>query len=152
MPHYKISVSATIMRDLRESLNIPLENAAKKIRVKPDTLAIWEKDGAEISISKARTIASAYGRYWTILLLNELPEKKDLPKEYRKLKSSKGAYTTETLLAFRNAERILVLADIIGGRKTLKEELEKFSLDKFSNIKQTAASIRDWLGVCQAPN
>lgn len=141
-----VEVPGTILKELRTSLNMSLAVAAKKLSVKPEVLSDWETNGVKVSIAKARKIGDTYKRHWTILLLDKIPQKKDFSKEYRRIKAN-AQFVTETLLAFRNAERILYLADAIEGRVTNKAEIKAFNVTLSSDVKSLTENIRDWLGI-----
>lgn len=140
-----VNIPGTILKELRVSLNIPLNVAAVKLKVETETLKQWEENGVTVSVAKARKISKFYNRHWTILLLNKIPSKKDLSKEYRNLMATGGEYSTETLLALRNAERILFLADSIEGRITNRNEIKSFNADFSSNINDLTEKVREWL-------
>lgn len=142
-----INAPGTILKELRKSLAMPEDVAAKKLKIDLETLRKWESDGVTISVSKARKITNVYKKNWTILLLDKIPVKKDLSKEYRKLLKSIDFYSTETILAFRNAERILHLAELIKGRTTNKKEIESINVRLSSNIAKLVNDIRKWLNV-----
>lgn len=142
-----INVPATILRELRNSLNIPENIAAKKLGITIEELLVWESEGVVLTIPKARQVARVYKYHWIVLLLDKVPDKSSLPKEYRRLTKSEAFLSTDTLLAFRNAERILYLADSIEGRKTDFEILDKFNIDVNHENTDLIINIRNWLNV-----
>jgi len=141
-----VNIPGTILKELRVSLNIPINIAAEKLKMETEELKNWEENGVVVSVSKARKIGKFYNRHWTILLLEKIPNKKDLAQEYRKLIATGGEYSTETLLALRNAERILFLADSIEGRVTNRVEIKSFNAGFDSEVKDLTERVRDWLG------
>ncbi len=142
-----VEISATILRELRKSLSIPEDVAAKKLGIKIELLRAWETEGTRVTVAKARKIAKVYKRWWTILLLDDVPKRKDLSKEYRSFREGALGYTTDTMLAFRNTERILYLAESINARTTDLEGINKLSIAKVKDIDLASNSVRAWLGI-----
>ena len=51
-----VNIPGTILKELRVSLNIPINIAAEKLKMETEELKNWEENGVVVSVSKARKI------------------------------------------------------------------------------------------------
>jgi Zn-dependent peptidase ImmA (M78 family)/transcriptional regulator with XRE-family HTH domain len=83
----KALVKPSVLKWARESLNLPLADAAKKIGVKVSKLAEWESvsGGSSPTIGQLRKAANAYKRPLAVFFLPEPPRDFDALKDFRRL-------------------------------------------------------------------
>jgi transcriptional regulator with XRE-family HTH domain len=83
----KALVKPSVLKWARESLNLPLADAAKKIGVKVPKLAEWESEsgGSSPTIGQLRKAANAYKRPLAVFFLPEPPRDFDALKDFRRL-------------------------------------------------------------------
>jgi Zn-dependent peptidase ImmA (M78 family)/transcriptional regulator with XRE-family HTH domain len=83
----KALVKPSVLKWARESLNLPLADAAKKIGVKVSKLAEWESEsgGSSPTIGQLRKAANAYKRPMAVFFLPEPPRDFDALKDFRRL-------------------------------------------------------------------
>ena len=130
----------------RAGSGLSLEQAAKKVGVKPATLTSWEAGNVKPTIPQLRRLAGAYKRPMAAFYLPEPPRHFTVVKDHRRLLGDvPPPYSPELLLAFRAAtyRRDIVLgldpdtepSPLVGGHTTAERPEE------------LAAQVRDILGV-----
>ena len=70
----KALVKPRILRWARESLNLSLPDAAKKIGVKASKLTEWESGAASPTVGQLRKAAAVYKRPLAVFFLSSHPE------------------------------------------------------------------------------
>jgi len=83
----KALVKPSVLKWARESLNLPLPDAAKKIGVKVSKLSEWESESGEAcpTIGQLRKAANVYKRPLAVFFLSEPPRDFDALKDFRRL-------------------------------------------------------------------
>ena len=83
----KALVKPSVLKWARESLNLPLADAAKKIGVKVSKLSDWESESGTSSptIGQLRKAANVYKRPLAVFFLPEPPRDFDALKDFRRL-------------------------------------------------------------------
>ncbi len=112
-------VKPAILRWARESLNFPINEAAKKIGVKPSKLAAWESGDSSPTIVQLRKTAAVYKRPLAVFFLSQPPRDFDALKDFRRLPDPMRAIPSPELnLEIRRAnvrrETALELANALG--------------------------------------
>ena len=74
-----------MLRWTRESLNLPINEAAKKIRVRPSKLSAWESGESTPTIGQLRKAAAVYKRPLAVFFLSQPPRDFDALKDFRRL-------------------------------------------------------------------
>src|SRR5690606_2491741 len=95
----------------RKRVNMPLEVAARKLQVDPETLEAWEQGTQRPTMSKARDLAKVYRRPLAIFYLPEPPEPLDMLHDFRRLPGADVAEPSfELLFEIERAEHQRTLA------------------------------------------
>jgi transcriptional regulator with XRE-family HTH domain len=83
----KALIKPSVLKWARESLNLPLPDAAKKIGVKVSKLSEWESElgGSTPTIGQLRKAAHVYKRPLAVFFLPEPPRDFDALKDFRRL-------------------------------------------------------------------
>ncbi len=117
----KALVRPSVLKWARESLNLPLADAARKIGVKESKLSEWESESGISSptIGQLRKAANVYKRPLAVFFLSEAPRDFDALKDFRRLPDLTQAPASPKLsLEIRRAqmrrEMALELAASIG--------------------------------------
>lgn len=115
----KALVKPAMLRWARESLNLPLEDAAKKIGVKTPKLSAWESGTSSLTVVQLRKAAAVYKRPLAVFFLSEPPRDFDALRDFRRLPDQRYARPTPELsLEIRRAhvrrETALELATALG--------------------------------------
>ena len=104
---YQISVAAHVLRYARTSLGLTVEEAATHIDIAQRDLEELEAGNQQPKISQLRTMAKAYKRSLTFLLLAEVPQEKPIPRDLRTVDSKKlGHFKPKTILTVRKARAL----------------------------------------------
>jgi Zn-dependent peptidase ImmA (M78 family)/transcriptional regulator with XRE-family HTH domain len=115
----KALVKPAMLRWARESLNFPINDAAKKIGVKPSKLTAWESGDSIPTIVQLRRMAALYKRPLAVFFLSQPPRDFDALKDFRRLPDPTRAVPSPELnLEIRRAhvrrETALELASALG--------------------------------------
>ncbi len=115
----KALVKPNMLRWARESLNLQINEAAKKIGVKPSKLVGWESGELIPTIGQLRKTASVYKRPLAVFFLSKPPRDFDALRDFRRLPDpTRSAASPELSLEIRRAhvrrETALELAAAIG--------------------------------------
>jgi Zn-dependent peptidase ImmA (M78 family) len=81
----KALVKPTVLKWARESLNLPLTDAAKKIGVKVSKLSEWESGASSPTIGQLRKAAGVYKRPLAVFFLSDPPRDFDALRDFRRL-------------------------------------------------------------------
>src|SRR5215467_5004079 len=81
----KASVKPSVLKWARESLNLPLAEAAQKIGVKVSKLSDWELGNSSLTVGQLRKVAGVYKRPLAVFFLSEPPRDFDALKDFRRL-------------------------------------------------------------------
>lgn len=132
----------------RESIGLDVTEAARRIHVRPESLAQWELGTIKPSIPQARKAASVYKRSLAVFYLPVPPREDFQMQDFRTLPEERRIHKSPSLhLAIRQAhfKRDVAIE--------LAEELEDFTprferrLTLRDNSEETAEQIREFLGV-----
>ena len=115
----KALVKPAMLRWARESLNLPINEAAKKIGVKPSKLSVWESGESTPTIGQLRKAAAVYKRPLAVFFLSQPPRDFDALRDFRRLPDPTRAVPSPELnLEIRRAhvrrETALELATALG--------------------------------------
>lgn len=132
----------------RESMGLMVEEAAKKIGVKPNIFKRWETGESKPTINQLRKAASVYKRPLAVFFLKKPPEGIKKPKDFRRLPREDIGETSPALsLAIRNAQRKRELAIHLFGLLDERLESKVPSSTMSGDPEGAAAEARDVLGV-----
>lgn len=115
----KALVKPAMLRWARESLNLPINEAAKKIGIKPSKLSAWESGESTPTIGQLRKAAAVYKRPLAVFFLSQPPRDFDALRDFRRLPDPTRAVPSPELnLEIRRAhvrrETALELATALG--------------------------------------
>ena len=146
----KLLISHKLLRQLRNNLGITIEQAASNLGVSSNELAKWESFDPSLSIERIQQLSKMYNRNWMGLLLEVPPSKPKVPRDFRKTPDAKGSFSPATLIAFEEAQHLLVLARDIHDPNITKQFLESERLSLRGDTDKQAERLREVLGVSLA--
>jgi Zn-dependent peptidase ImmA (M78 family) len=93
----KALVKPTMLRWARESLNLPIKEAAQKIGVKVSKLSGWESGVSSPTVVQLRKAAAVYKRPLAVFFLSEAPRDFEALRDFRRLPDQLHAEPTPEL-------------------------------------------------------
>src|SRR4051812_6051918 len=81
-------IEPAVLRWARESAGIPLEDAAKGIRVSEKRLEAAENGAGQLTMNQAREAAKTYSRPFATLFLPQPPEEEPVEVQFRRLRDA----------------------------------------------------------------
>jgi Zn-dependent peptidase ImmA (M78 family) len=112
----KIHVSGVTLESLRKRYKASLEGASHITGIDPATLKEWEREGAELSISEAKSLAKAYRTHWSIFLLETKVKPIKEPVNHRAGYGDNSPFSINTLHAYEVARNIIDASVEIDGQ------------------------------------
>ena len=104
-------VNPTVLRWARESAGVELGAVARRLNVKPETVANWEEGGASPTLGTVQKLATLYKRPLAAFFLPRPPADPPLPRDFRVLPGTRTPHLSpEVRLAIREARRVQFLA------------------------------------------
>ncbi len=145
----KAMVKPELLVWARESAGLDIEEAARKVPVKPERLEAWEKEGEDRpTINQLRKLANAYKRPLSVFFLSEPPKGWAALRDFRRLPGEVYGHESPQLrLEIRRARyRRQVALDLL---ESLGEDLKKFKAAASLNedVETVAARIREVLDI-----
>ncbi|MCY3936422.1 MAG: ImmA/IrrE family metallo-endopeptidase [Chloroflexi bacterium] len=150
---FEASVTPALLKWARESFNLPLEEAAKKVKVKQQRLLEWERGKDRPTFNQLMKLSKAYKRPVSVFYLAEVPSE-DEPfaetniADLRKFGSSEHQpWPPELILELRKAnfrrESYLELSEL------LQEKVADFTLrrERSESAESLAKRIRSTLAI-----
>jgi Zn-dependent peptidase ImmA (M78 family)/transcriptional regulator with XRE-family HTH domain len=130
----KALVKPSVLKWARESLNLPLTDAAKKIGVKVSKLSAWESGTSSPTIGQLRKAAGVYKRPLAVFFLSDPPRDFDALRDFRRLPDPTRATPSPKLnLEIRRAQM---------RRETALELAAELGIDS-SRIQSIRSDLRD---------
>jgi Zn-dependent peptidase ImmA (M78 family) len=124
----RADVEPAVLRWARETAGLSVEDAARRLQVKPEKLANWEGGDIRPTIGQLRTLANIYKRPLSVFFLPQPPAEPPLEvHDFRQLPGQPpGAFSSALLLQLRRArERRQLALDLLGD---LEQPLPAFNL------------------------
>lgn len=106
----QIPVNPTVLKWARESSGVPIEDAAKRLKVSPAAFSRLEAEKGALTLTQARTLASYFKRPLAAFLLPSPPPEPGPPRDFRTLPRDHGRLDRKTRLAIRKAQRLRSVA------------------------------------------
>jgi Zn-dependent peptidase ImmA (M78 family)/DNA-binding XRE family transcriptional regulator len=150
-PRQYVSVKPDLLKWARATAGFTLEEAARKIGVKPDRLSGWEAGEAAPTASQLRNAAKVFKRPLGAFFLPAPPEEPQPPHDFRRLYGEDpGPPSPPLLLELRRARRRRALA--LELYADLEVTVQPFPLRAAvdADAEAVAERVRDWLGVSLA--
>jgi Zn-dependent peptidase ImmA (M78 family) len=143
-----IDVAPGVLTWARETIGLPLDVAAKRLGIKPDTLAAMEAGSKPVTMAKIRQMAKHYDRPLIAFFLPEPPREEETLADFRVIQEGESrAWSPALNRAYRRAvgqrEVMLDLAASAEGEEPIPEI--DFRLDMGTNSETAAQRIREWL-------
>jgi Zn-dependent peptidase ImmA (M78 family)/DNA-binding XRE family transcriptional regulator len=151
----QIRVSPKVLKWARETSGVPIEDAAKRLRVSPSAFSRWESEEVSLTLTQARSLASYFKRPLAAFLLSAPPREPGPPRDFRTLPGGRNRFDRETRLAIRKALRLRSVAkelmEAIGrdatsqlGSATVREEPESASRRERKRLGINVETQRKW--------
>jgi len=119
-------VSPALLKWGRESAGFSIEEAAQKIKVKPEKLLSWERGEASPTINQLKKLASVYRRPKNVFYLKAPPPDPAFPKDFRRLPIGAKRKTSELIFAVREAHQYR--RNVLELKEFLEEPIPEFNL------------------------
>ncbi|HSA75224.1 MAG TPA: ImmA/IrrE family metallo-endopeptidase [Candidatus Nitrosocosmicus sp.] len=127
----KLLVKASIIKWSRESTKIPFSAAVKKLGIKQETLQLWESQDTEIPIASLRKLADTYKRSLGIYFLDDIPQEKNPPTDFRKSAQNRDSFFSKAV--------VLVIRRV----REIQSNIEELGLQKFTSLPLSARTNSD---------
>jgi Zn-dependent peptidase ImmA (M78 family)/transcriptional regulator with XRE-family HTH domain len=143
-------VEPAVLRWARETAGVAVGDAARRVQVKPETVAAWEAEGeARPTIAKLRALANMYKRPLSVFFLPQPPAEPPLNvHDFRKLPGVvAGAFSSMLRIQLRRArERRELAIDLL---QDLEQPLPSFGIHARlgDEPEELGARLRELLGV-----
>lgn len=155
----KAFITSEILKWARESANISVEDAAKKVSVSPERYLTWEYGNDFPTIRQAKILAKSFRRPFSLFFLPEIPKDFQLLQDYRRDNAKK--LDTASLFIIREVQQkqnwISELFEEIGedklpfvGKYSINDSPEIVARDiletlKISPSNYQKAPINEWI-------
>jgi Zn-dependent peptidase ImmA (M78 family)/DNA-binding XRE family transcriptional regulator len=97
-------VTPSVLRWARESVDVSLDDAARRAGVSPERVASWETGDSEPTVAKLRALAKLYQRPLSVFFLPEPPTRFDTLRDFRRPAEHDGGLWSRSLhKVFRRA-------------------------------------------------
>lgn len=123
----KLSVNPKIVRWSIDSSGWKDVDLISKLKVAKKTYDGWLSGKEKITINKLEELSKRTKRPIALFFLEDIPEEKPLPKDYRLNPEKRGEFNRKTVLAIRNIRR---LQEVIRELSPSKLNNEKFGIGK----------------------
>ncbi|MFH1730107.1 MAG: XRE family transcriptional regulator [Planctomycetota bacterium] len=141
-------IKGEILRWARETMNLEISEAAKKIGVKPDRLEDCENEEALLTLRQLRNAAIAYKRPLAAFFLPEPPRDFHVPHDFRRLPGEpERTLSPELVTAIREAQYRRALAMELAEEVEQKPSSFVGSLSTEADVEQSAIKVRKLLDV-----
>jgi Zn-dependent peptidase ImmA (M78 family)/DNA-binding XRE family transcriptional regulator len=142
-------VEPAVLRWARETAGVALEDAARRVQVKPDAVAAWEAGEARPTMTKLRMLANVYKRPLSVFFLPHPPVEPPLNvHDFRQLPGvAAGQFSSSLCIQLRRArERRELALDLL---QDLEQPLPSFDLHAGlgDDPEELGARLRKMLGV-----
>lgn len=148
MDTFRVSINPRVLRWSRESMNLPLDSAARKIGVLPETLSAWEAGEASPTFHQLRDLADKYGFPLATFYLDELPDESPTIVEFRG--ATAAAHIRLPYEVLRELVRVNSQQDVMSELADI-EQVQVPQLDVVISTSMTTseagAKLRTWLGL-----
>lgn len=100
-----VNVNPRLLQWARETAGVELENVAKRLHVRENTIREWEQEGA-ISYSKLENLADFYKRPLAVFFMADIPIEPSLPTDFRAPQKGGLRLSKDVRLAIRQAQHL----------------------------------------------
>ncbi len=147
-PRQYVSVKRELLQWARATAGFTLDEAARKIGVKPERLAAWEAGDRAPTASQLRTAANVYKRPLGAFFLPAPPEEPQPPHDFRRLYGDEPPPPSpQLLLELRRARRRRTVAVQLYDDLALRAEPFPVRADVDADPDAVAERLRAWLRV-----
>lgn len=140
----EIEVSPEVLKWARNTSGYSIEEAAKRTKLKQESITSWEHAAAKIRFSDIEKLAKTYKRPTAALLLDKPPGEPVMPPYFRK-KSDKAEMNPELRFAIRKARYLQEVATELEGNENGANPVETATLE--DSPEKIAIREREKLGV-----
>lgn len=146
----KAVVEPKVLKWLRISSGLTIEETARKLNTKPERLLSWETGGARPSMPQVRKLASAFKRPISYFFLPEPVEEPSIPHDFRRLPGADERQYSPALLhelrtAYRRRRFALDLASDLGASLVAFDKLGTVSVE--DDAETVAQQVRTLINV-----
>lgn len=145
---FRVTINPKLLEWARESSNMQLDVAAKKIGVKVEALSNWESGDQNPTITQLRKASKVYKRSTAVFYLKDVPKEKSAVKDYRLISRNMEPtippeLTVEIRKALVRREAAIDLSEELGEANspfTIKTSVN-------ANANRVAETCRNALGI-----
>jgi Zn-dependent peptidase ImmA (M78 family) len=139
-------VKADVLSSVRKRYSMPVAVFAEKVKTDVGTVQAWEQNGANLSTAKMELIASTISCHWSVLLREDPLPAVDEPRSKRVANGHRHSPATSTLVAYREANRLLDDIFLSDLPKVSKELQIIIDLPKTITPEKYAIKFRELIG------
>jgi Zn-dependent peptidase ImmA (M78 family)/DNA-binding XRE family transcriptional regulator len=144
----EVKVNPDVLIWVRESIGYSCEDIAKKLNVKTNDIVNWEKGISNPTIAQLEKLANACKRPLAVFLLEKPPDVPVYPPSFRIFaEKSFKRFSPETMLVFRESQRIKKLLGELYKSLNYKSTFKKIHLNSLNNPEEVARKIRDFFDI-----
>jgi Zn-dependent peptidase ImmA (M78 family) len=143
-----VDVAPGVLTWARETIGLPLDVAAKRLGIKPATLAAMEEGSRPVTLAKIRQMAKQYDRPLIAFFLPAPPREEALLPDFRVIREGESrAWSPALTKAYRRA---LAQRDVMLSLTATAESEEpippvSLELNVRVNADEAARRVREWL-------
>lgn len=142
----KVSVAPQVLVWARETSNLRINTAAKRLKIKPETLVKMEEGHNPVTISKLRQMANVYDRPLIAFFLPEPPTEADRIPDFRVLDARESPrWSPELLKAYRRVVGQRQIAIALAAADNEPLPIVDVRLDVSDDEEDAGNRVRQWL-------
>jgi transcriptional regulator with XRE-family HTH domain len=144
-------INPRLLEWARTTIGLSVEDAARKIGVRPSRLSEWEDGRLSPRVTQLRNAANVYKRPLAILFLPAPPETPQTPHDFRRLPDQEAQHLSpELLLEMRRARRRRAVAMELFSESDRQVVALPLRAALGEDPEIVGSRARTWLGVTQA--
>ncbi len=147
MPTERAMINPALLSWARESAGLRIDEAAKKVQVKPGRIELWESGDAQPTIKQLRKLGATYKRPIAVFYLDEVPRDFTPLRDFRRLPGEvAGVQSPELRYEIRRAlSRRDTALELMGPESEVPRLRLRCSLD--DDADSVATRVRRRLGI-----
>lgn len=145
MSRLTANINPAILAWARKTAGYESYEIAIKLDISEAEYLRWERSGTNIPFGKLKSISTCYKRQVAAFFLQEIPEQKKKPNDYRNLSSIDSKFSKKMLLTLRRAYQIQEAASEIEGELYWKEKNSWVKELENEEIQISRKSLINWL-------
>jgi Zn-dependent peptidase ImmA (M78 family) len=145
MSRLTANINPALLIWARQTAGYESHEIALKLGISEAEYLSWERSGTNIPFGKLKSISTYYKRQVAAFFLQEIPEKKRKPNDYRNLSTQDSKFSRKMLLTLRRAYQIQEAALELEGEFYWKEKSSWVKELETEEISISKKSLINWL-------